>query len=151
MIRRPPRSTLFPYTTLFRSLLEAGDPAITERRGLAIHEGRPERRSMAFTRTASGLCVANLHATAHFPDVAAAEVLRAADAAVELAAEAPLLFGGDLNLRPAERPEVFEQLRDRHGLAPPTAPRSIDHLLARGIEVVEPPSALPPAEVAREP
>src|SRR3712207_8183402 len=25
MIRRPPRSTLFPYTTLFRSLLEARD------------------------------------------------------------------------------------------------------------------------------
>src|SRR3989454_9241113 len=25
MIRRPPRSTLFPYTTLFRSELEAGD------------------------------------------------------------------------------------------------------------------------------
>src|SRR5256885_5057408 len=24
MIRRPPRSTLFPYTTLFRSVLEAG-------------------------------------------------------------------------------------------------------------------------------
>src|SRR3712207_9256075 len=29
MIRRPPRSTLFPYTTLFRSLLPAGvDPII---------------------------------------------------------------------------------------------------------------------------
>src|SRR3712207_7802974 len=27
MIRRPPRSTLFPYTTLFRSLLE-GDRAV---------------------------------------------------------------------------------------------------------------------------
>src|SRR2546430_12103830 len=26
MIRRPPRSTLFPYTTLFRSTLEAGQP-----------------------------------------------------------------------------------------------------------------------------
>src|SRR5574337_1839907 len=26
MIRRPPRSTLFPYTTLFRSLLKAEDP-----------------------------------------------------------------------------------------------------------------------------
>src|SRR2546427_11607824 len=26
MIRRPPRSTLFPYTTLFRSGLEAADP-----------------------------------------------------------------------------------------------------------------------------
>src|SRR2546430_10309490 len=25
MIRRPPRSTLFPYTTLFRSLLYGGD------------------------------------------------------------------------------------------------------------------------------
>src|SRR5260370_22236188 len=25
MIRRPPRSTLFPYTTLFRSVLAAGD------------------------------------------------------------------------------------------------------------------------------
>src|SRR2546427_12082494 len=27
MIRRPPRSTLFPYTTLFRSRALAGDPA----------------------------------------------------------------------------------------------------------------------------
>src|SRR3712207_6903138 len=27
MIRRPPRSTLFPYTTLFRSLLPVGDHA----------------------------------------------------------------------------------------------------------------------------
>src|SRR5215510_9911904 len=26
MIRRPPRSTLFPYTTLFRSLVEIDDP-----------------------------------------------------------------------------------------------------------------------------
>src|SRR5258708_24955303 len=27
MIRRPPRSTLFPYTTLFRSLVPASSPA----------------------------------------------------------------------------------------------------------------------------
>src|SRR2546430_10499865 len=27
MIRRPPRSTLFPYTTLFRSLIDSGLPA----------------------------------------------------------------------------------------------------------------------------
>src|SRR3712207_8491337 len=27
MIRRPPRSTLFPYTTLFRSLLQRDTPA----------------------------------------------------------------------------------------------------------------------------
>src|SRR2546430_8142517 len=30
MIRRPPRSTLFPYTTLFRSVL--GDPTVDTRR-----------------------------------------------------------------------------------------------------------------------
>src|SRR3712207_7101019 len=34
MIRRPPRSTLFPYTTLFRSL--AGSEAVAEERGLTI-------------------------------------------------------------------------------------------------------------------
>src|SRR2546430_15258396 len=28
MIRRPPRSTLFPYTTLFRSFREQGPPAL---------------------------------------------------------------------------------------------------------------------------
>src|SRR3712207_8935708 len=30
MIRRPPRSTLFPYTTLFRSLGDPGDGAVRE-------------------------------------------------------------------------------------------------------------------------
>src|SRR3989337_289686 len=43
MIRRPPRSTLFPYTTLFRSGLEAEDPLVvaeTERaRGVGPHVG----------------------------------------------------------------------------------------------------------------
>src|SRR3712207_7171393 len=39
MIRRPPRSTLFPYTTLFRSLRPAGgEPALGLRGGGA---GRP--------------------------------------------------------------------------------------------------------------
>src|SRR2546422_7963987 len=32
MIRRPPRSTLFPYTTLFRSHLEISQPAEIVRR-----------------------------------------------------------------------------------------------------------------------
>src|SRR5688572_31748414 len=30
MIRRPPRSTLFPYTTLFRSLVPIVDPRVAE-------------------------------------------------------------------------------------------------------------------------
>src|SRR5260221_4914703 len=31
MIRRPPRSTLFPYTTLFRSLLNMSTPVLSSR------------------------------------------------------------------------------------------------------------------------
>src|SRR3712207_8904701 len=38
MIRRPPRSTLFPYTTLFRSLLEAVLDPGHRPRDLAGHE-----------------------------------------------------------------------------------------------------------------
>jgi endonuclease/exonuclease/phosphatase family metal-dependent hydrolase len=119
---------------------------IAERREIAIHEGAPERRSMAFTRTASGLCLANLHATNDRPPDAAADVFRAARAATEWAAGAPLLFGGDLNLRPAEHPEVFARLAEDFGLAasPVTGPRAIDHLLARGLEVHEPPHQWPP-------
>src|SRR2546425_5001164 len=59
MIRRPPRSTLFPYTTLFRSLLvpdqrpvAAGQPRSLPRRprhlpGLSAE--RPRRRSEEHT------------------------------------------------------------------------------------------------------
>jgi hypothetical protein len=117
---------------------------IAERRELAIHDGDPERRSMAFTRTASGVCIANLHATNDVPKLAIEDVLRAASAADRWAGGAPLIFGGDLNLRPAEDPEIFERLREEFGLAAPTAPRAIDHLLARGLEVLAAPSAWPP-------
>ena len=69
--------------------------------------------------------------------MATEDVLRAARAATEFAGAAPLLFGGDLNLRPAEQPAVFERLREDFGLGPPTGPKAIDHLLARGLEVLE--------------
>src|SRR5947209_15098508 len=36
MIRRPPRSTLFPYTTLFRSELRKRDDGNLERREVAV-------------------------------------------------------------------------------------------------------------------
>src|SRR5690349_22050510 len=46
MIRRPPRSTLFPYTTLFRSPGAAGDCGRADRGARAGHrgllEGSPE-------------------------------------------------------------------------------------------------------------
>ena len=116
---------------------------IAERREVTIHEGLPERRAMALTRTASGICLANLHATNDRPALAAEDVLLAARAASEFAAAAPLVFGGDLNLRPAEDPAVFERLRDEFGLAAPTGPDAIDHLLVRDLEIVEPPSRWP--------
>jgi endonuclease/exonuclease/phosphatase family metal-dependent hydrolase len=122
---------------------------IVERRETTIHEGQPERRAMAFTRIGghgggTPLCVANLHATNDRPELAAEDVLRAAEAATGWAGEAPLLFGGDLNLRPQESPAVFAELRERFGLAAPTAPAAIDHILARGLEVVEHPHPWPP-------
>src|SRR5690349_2907280 len=44
MIRRPPRSTLFPYTTLFRSLaVESGDFRLMDRRALDALLAMPER------------------------------------------------------------------------------------------------------------
>lgn len=85
------------------------------------------------------LCVANLHASANRIDLAAEDVLRAAAIATEWAGDAPLLFGGDLNLQPRQSGDIFDELRERFGLAPPTAPNAIDHLLARGLGVVERP------------
>src|SRR5438132_7022158 len=47
MIRRPPRSTLFPYTTLFRSAVgEARDLLLVDRGGRG---GRPQNRSEEHT------------------------------------------------------------------------------------------------------
>jgi endonuclease/exonuclease/phosphatase family metal-dependent hydrolase len=120
---------------------------IAERREIAIHEGEPERRAMGFVRTASGICVANLHATNDWPELAEEDVVRAARAALEWAAGSPLLFGGDLNLRPAEQPRLFERLREEFGLdGPPTAPDAIDHVFCRGLEVLDPPRAWPPEQ-----
>src|SRR2546430_5498284 len=44
MIRRPPRSTLFPYTTLFRSLRDLAAPRVGR-----LPRGVPRRRSCAAT------------------------------------------------------------------------------------------------------
>lgn len=152
LVRRDDRSSpsavsYVPYRHISRSGTMGG---IAERREVAIHEGRPERRAMAFTRIGLGdnppLCVANLHATNDRPQLATEDVLRAAEAATAWAGDAPLIFGGDLNLRPAETPTVFEKLRERFGLASPTAPDAIDHLLVRGLDVVDPPHPWPPEQ-----
>src|SRR3712207_8275176 len=55
MIRRPPRSTLFPYTTLFRS---AEATQVPHRVREAVSEGVPRLRTMnAWQITATGIGV----------------------------------------------------------------------------------------------
>jgi endonuclease/exonuclease/phosphatase family metal-dependent hydrolase len=111
---------------------------------------RPERRTMLWARVeqpaGETVCFANLHASAGLPEKATAEVLAAAAAAVEWSEGQPLVFGGDMNLRPARDPFPFVELRERFGLADPTGPNAIDHLLARGLQVVEQPRRLPGEE-----
>ena len=119
-----------------------GTPIIRERRDLTLTR-RPETRRMAFSILRNGLRVANLHASVERP-AARAEVLRAAATAVAWAAGGPLVFGGDLNLRPASNAGLFEELETVHGLAPPTAPNSLDHLLARDMSVIYPPAPWDP-------
>src|SRR5688572_31838732 len=52
MIRRPPRSTLFPYTTLFRSVSVAGAAAaLTPRVSGAQTSAQPGRKRMAIVTT----------------------------------------------------------------------------------------------------
>src|SRR5437762_7264251 len=48
MIRRPPRSTLFPYTTLFRSLRDVRAPAapLSLPRDFAPHAGSWRRKNL---------------------------------------------------------------------------------------------------------
>ncbi len=121
---------------------------ILEARRLTLAR-RPERRRLLWARVRVAdreLCVANLHASAGRERAAAAELLLAAERAVAWSAGAPLVLGGDFNLRPARDPEPFATLARRFGLERPTAPEAIDHLLARGLEIVEPARRLAPAE-----
>jgi len=111
---------------------------------------RPERRRLAMARLElpgdRRLVVACMHLSVPSTSRGMAEALRAATLATEWAGGDPLVFGGDLNLRPADHRAAFDDLHDRFGLAAPTGPRAIDHLLARSLDVVARPAVLPAAE-----
>ena len=83
----------------------------------------PERRVCHAVALADhdGTWIANLHAQAHSRERAQADIDRAAAAALSWAAGAPVLLGGDFNVR---RPQAagFERLGGR----------GVDHLLGRG-------------------
>lgn len=120
---------------------------ITEHRRLTL-AWRPEQRRMHWARVALPdgvrVGVANMHASAGIPRLAKVEVVRAAEAAVGWSAADPLVFGGDLNIRPKRHPAPFETLRERFGLVEPTAPDAIDHLLVRDLAIESPTRPLAP-------
>jgi endonuclease/exonuclease/phosphatase family metal-dependent hydrolase len=105
---------------------------------------------MSFVRMRAGngsagapeLCVANLHASHYSLRQAEREGRRGARAAVAWARDAPLVVGGDFNLGPRSS-SLFEELKRDFSLAPPTDPDAIDHILARGLELVRAPSRWP--------
>lgn len=132
---------------------EGGSNQILARGGWRIAETRrltltllPERRRLLWARLShpehGDLTAATLHATAHDPAAAARDVERAARAACSWSADLPLVFGGDLNLRMVELPDVFERLRAELRLEGARPGRAIDHVLVRGLTTVSPPSPL---------
>ena len=134
---------------------EGGSNQVLVRSGWRIAETRrltltllPERRRLLWARLEhpehGALTVATLHATAHDPAAAARDVERAARAACSWSAELPLVFGGDLNLRMTEAPEVFARLADGLGLEGARPGRAIDHVLARGLGAALAAEPLPP-------
>jgi endonuclease/exonuclease/phosphatase family metal-dependent hydrolase len=105
----------------------------------------PERRRMMWLRLqhpdGQVVCVANLHASAHKPERAAAEVARAAAQARDWSGSHPLILGGDFNVRPSADTGLFDALR-ADGFSGPTGRDAIDHLLVRGARVAEAPRKL---------
>src|SRR2546430_14633625 len=145
MIRRPPRSTLFPYTTLFRSAEhEATDP-------LGIFDGPAGERARHFDHALLG--VAAIHAERMYLEQLAAEVL--VDAAARAAAA--LRQRGSLGLRRAlPVVQVVEHGGTvRHGaeqVAEPAQGARADHVPAEPQPAGAPPAPArtPPAAVLPE-
>jgi endonuclease/exonuclease/phosphatase family metal-dependent hydrolase len=94
--------------------------AATEHRGLQLRR-LPERRGAHGVRLGDGTWVVNMHAHNRPPAKAQADCERALAAAREWAAGAPLLFGGDVNLK---RPAFDGLVR--------VAGNHVDHLFTDG-------------------
>jgi endonuclease/exonuclease/phosphatase family metal-dependent hydrolase len=95
---------------------------ISEHRSQVLRT-RPERRVVHAARLADGLWAANLHAQVR-PELAArSDIARAAAAALAWAGDAPLLLGGDFNVRTPAAAGLVDA--GGHG---------IDRVLVRGLE-----------------
>jgi endonuclease/exonuclease/phosphatase family metal-dependent hydrolase len=91
----------------------------------------PERRWVHGVELASGVWVANLHATAHDTAAAWRDGRTAAAAATAWAAGSPLVLGGDFNLREPG----FDGLTR-------VGSRDVDHLFVAGMQAVGAPEVL---------
>lgn len=116
-----------------------GSAVVDHRRALVAR--LPERRVLSMVATDSGLCIANLHASTG--GGASGDLLEAARVAIGWAGARPLVLGGDFNLRPRSS-DLFNRLGSEYGFSSPTEPGSIDHLLVRRAEVLEPAASWPP-------
>src|SRR3989449_3870195 len=65
MIRRPPRSTLFPYTTLFRSVRDVGTPGLIERRQRVLILRASALQVRANVEPSQGVALQNVHDRRH--------------------------------------------------------------------------------------
>jgi len=105
------------------AILARGEIVEERRRRLCV---LPERRWLQAVKLASGVWVANLHATAHDPPAAERDVQLAAQTALAWAGGAPLVLGGDLNLRAPQLPELVY-----------VAGHDVDHVFASGMRPTE--------------
>jgi endonuclease/exonuclease/phosphatase family metal-dependent hydrolase len=109
-----------------------GANAILSRTGIADHRTRllrrcPERRVAHGVRLADGTWAVNLHATVHDPRRATGDITEARAAALEWSGGAPLVVGGDFNLREPRVPGFVH-----------AAGAKVDHVFALGWEPAGP-------------
>ncbi|MEP6954181.1 MAG: endonuclease/exonuclease/phosphatase family protein [Solirubrobacteraceae bacterium] len=120
-----------------------GSNAILVRRAAIVEHRRvtlrlwPERRVMHAVRLTSGTWVANLHAMAHVEARAQADVDVAARAIGEWAGDAPVVLGGDFNLRHVEVPGFNH-----------VAGHWVDHVLLRGLHPASRPERPEPGDLS---
>ena len=105
-----------------------GANAILVRGEITAHARRrlrawPERRVVHGVRDGAGRWFANLHATVHDDARARADVALAAATVQRWAGEAPLVLGGDLNVRDPRVP----------GFVHAGPARGVDHVFVRGL------------------
>jgi endonuclease/exonuclease/phosphatase family metal-dependent hydrolase len=83
----------------------------------------PERRVAHAVRLGDGTCVVNLHAQVHSVPRARADIAKARAMALAFAQDAPLVIGGDFNIRDPELPGLRR-----------VAAHHVDQVFARGFE-----------------